>query len=126
MIPGQSVPFEEKTSTGDNGVAHVPADWAERVLLHHATKLTEFLHDLSGVDLVDKGKTLAQAHVGPVYALAVVGVVGEDKVVEDVTLIGVHDGDILGSDMVASGIGAMRGSEPVVAERLDGFGHWVV
>ena len=123
---GENGPFEEETSTGNDSVAHVPADWAERVFLHHASKLAKLLHNLSGVDLVDKGKALAQAHVGPIDTLAVVGVIWENEVVEDVTLVGVHDGDVLGSDVVAGGIGAMRGSEPVVTERLDRFGHCVV
>ena len=88
--------------------------------------MAKLLHCLGGVDLVDKGKALAQAHVGPVDTLAIVRVIGENEVVEDVALVGVHDGDILGSDVVTGGIGAMRGSKPVVTEGLDRFGHCVV
>ena len=83
----EDVALETETGTGKNGVAEVPRDGAERVLLHHAADGLELLLRLLILDLVDEGYPLAQGKVGPVGAVFCVDVVRVCEVGENGLLV---------------------------------------
>jgi hypothetical protein len=83
----KDVTFETETGTGKDGIAEVPADRSERVLLHHTTNGLELRHCLFVLRVVDKGESLGEGKVGPVDSLLGVQVIRVGEVAEDLTLV---------------------------------------
>lgn len=83
----KNVTLETETGTGKNGVAEVPRDGAEGILLHHAADGLELLLCLLVLDPVDEGYPLAHGKVGPVGAVCCVDIVRVCEVAEDGLLV---------------------------------------
>lgn len=83
----QDVTLEAETGTGQDGVVPVPAQRAQRVLLHHGADLGQLLLGLGIVDRGDELDALGQWQVGPVDAFWCVAVVRVCDVVEDLALL---------------------------------------
>src|SRR5215469_1399796 len=63
---GSSLPFEQETSTGDDHIFEVVANWAERVILHHAANGSKLIPRLLPVDFGDESNALVNGQVCPV------------------------------------------------------------
>lgn len=113
----EDVALETETSTGDNGVAEVPAERRKGILLHHAANGGELLGGSLAVDLVDELEALGQRQVSPVDTFGGVAIVGTGDMAEDGALLGasISDGvivEILGASRAVRN-GDFTGSDGV-------------
>jgi hypothetical protein len=84
----RNIPLETETGTWQDRVAEVPANWAQRISLHHGANGTELLLGLSGIDSADERRALKPWQISPVHTIGVVAVIWLDEVVEDGLLVG--------------------------------------
>lgn len=84
----EDVALETETGTGENGMAKVPGDGGEGILLHHAANGLELLGGGLLVDLGDKLEALEQGQVGPVDAVGGIRIVGTGDMAKDAALLG--------------------------------------
>ena len=71
------LPLETQTCTRQDGVAKIPPDRAERVLLHHLCDLTQLLLCLFMVDTAYEAHPLGEGQVCPVYTFGSVDIIWE-------------------------------------------------
>lgn len=93
----EDVTLETETSTGDNGVAEVPRERREGILLHHAANGRKLLGGSLAVDLVDELEALRERQVSPVDTFGGVTIVGAGDMAEDGALLGasISDGVVI-------------------------------
>ncbi len=84
----EDVALETETGTGKNGMAEVPRDGGEGILLDHVANRLELLGGGLLVDRRDKVEALHEREVGPVDAVGSIRVVGAGDMAEDAALLG--------------------------------------
>ncbi|KAI7724295.1 hypothetical protein KC322_g23 [Hortaea werneckii] len=105
------------TSTGNDHVTEVEADWAERIGFHHLANGLKLSLGLGIVDFTDESRALANGHVSPVSAIFVVAVIRKEQRAEDSAFGLVHVTNVGSRDMAATHVRAMGGSIAVVPHR---------
>jgi hypothetical protein len=114
---GADSPLQSQPGAGEDGIPEVPADGAQRILLHHGADLLQLLDGLGVVDAVDERDALHEGQVGPVLALRIVAVVGVQEVGEDLALVlGVVGGGVVGVRIAR--LGAVGGADDAVVGRV--------
>jgi hypothetical protein len=83
----ENVPLEPQAGAGEDGIAEIPRERAERVPLEHLPGRAQLLLVLGGLHAADEFYALPEGEIGPVDALGREAVFGMGHVAEDTAFL---------------------------------------
>lgn len=101
-----NIPLKTETRARQHGVAKVPADRAQWILLHHSPDSRQLLDSLLVVDTGIEGEALGQREISPVDALGSVGIIGTQEIGKNGLLV-LSSVDIRKAGVVVAGLRAI-------------------